>query len=120
MLSFQKSQHAFHNILEFLETSDVVVLQGLQRKFYNKIVPQILAKRSVKTSISSLKNDESLFWFNFKKMCTMNLSELLENPNKKWEQQPVKNIKAIKDLNLQEDDWSKNIVIAHKRLIVMH
>ena len=50
----------------------------------------------------------------------MNLKELMENPNKKWEQKPVKNIKVIKDLKLQEDDWSKNIVIAHKRLIVMH
>ena len=50
----------------------------------------------------------------------MDLKVLMENPNKKWEQKPVKNIKAIKDLKLQEDDWSKNIVIAHKRLIVMH
>jgi len=97
-----------------------VVLQGLQRKFYYKILPRVLAKRSVKTSISSLKNDASLYWFNFKKICTMDLKELMENPNKKWEQKPVKNIKVIKDLKLQEDDWSKNIVIAHKRLIVMH
>tara|TARA_B110000285_G_scaffold220976_1_gene273341 strand:+ start:309 stop:461 length:153 start_codon:yes stop_codon:yes gene_type:complete len=50
----------------------------------------------------------------------MDLAELLENPNKKWEQKTVKNIKAIKSFNLQEDDWSKNIVIAHKRLVVMH
>ena len=50
----------------------------------------------------------------------MTLDELMENPSKKWEQKTVKNIKAIKSLGLQEDDWSKNIVVAHKRLIVMH
>jgi hypothetical protein len=44
----------------------------------------------------------------------------MSNPGKRWEQQNVQGIKAIKDLNLQEDDWSKNIVVAHKRLIVMH
>jgi len=50
----------------------------------------------------------------------MSLDELMEDPSKKWEQKPVKNIKAIKSLGLQEDDWSKNIVVAHKRLIVLH
>ena len=77
-------------------------------------------KRSAKTSIANLKNDASLYWFNFKKICTMELSQLVANPGKRWEQQSVKGIREIKSLNLQEDDWSKNIVVAHKRLIVMH
>ena len=56
--------------------------------------------RSAKTSISSLKNDESLFWFNFKYLCTMNLDKLLSNAENKWEHKKVVNIRGIKDLNL--------------------
>ena len=50
----------------------------------------------------------------------MNLQKLLNEPKTKWECIKPANINLLKGLNYEEQDFVKNIVVAHKRLIIIH
>jgi hypothetical protein len=50
----------------------------------------------------------------------MKLQDLYNEPKTKWNCIKPINLKLLKGLNYEEQDWVKNIVVAHKRLIVVH